>query len=297
MTGYLSQIKESAQIEGAFLYWEGYRERLTEYIMGHTQEEDSSIVIFGAGACRDLDLARISEEFIRITLVDKEEKDMEKACKDYPISDGAKVACIPCNFWPVSDEEYEKFERLLQKQAPIQQAVAYLDSLTEEKIEKPLELPIKQHQIGVCMGVHSQLNTLFAALFYMYAPYYTREDRTYMMQAISRMNESAVKWFDDAILRKVDQLFLGYEYGAFLKERDGGFGKLDLVKACFDAGEAKEVIKYKISRVEGAYQAETDFSRRYHQKEIVIRNWNTMIWPFLPEKRYLMEILVVENMR
>ena len=67
------QLKELTNIPGAYDKWQQYRRELTDIIIEECPS--GSVLIVGAGQCNDIDIAKISRHFEKVTLFDRESSD------------------------------------------------------------------------------------------------------------------------------------------------------------------------------------------------------------------------------
>ena len=153
MTVY-EQLKKWQSIPHARREWAGYREKLTDFVVNHT-EPDTSAAVLGAGHCDDLDLSRLSRHFGKIILVDREMKAMEGAEASYKrkgrletdeadgSSENVEKVCIlekqVHDFLGITEKEYEEFSSCLQQGIELRGRntdIRELAELAERKLEE-----------------------------------------------------------------------------------------------------------------------------------------------------------------
>jgi len=87
---FYDMFREAEINANAFEEWRDYREAVTRYII-EASRPGSSVTIFGAGRCNDIDLAELKEHFGAIRLVDFDKKAMWAAVEKYGISAGTEL--------------------------------------------------------------------------------------------------------------------------------------------------------------------------------------------------------------
>jgi len=275
---HFNYIKQSRIIPNAFENWINYRKRLTEFILKSFEGE--SIAIFGVGESNDIDLNLIKNKFKKVALLDNDIYSMEKALNKYNLSDNKDIDIHKIDFWEISDNDYIFFEDMLREKRNCSYITEFLKEL-KEKILKNKTVLGKKYDIGICVGVHSQLVSTLTAILYMYRQNYSINELNQIAAELSSMNFSAAKYFDDILLNSIkNELLLGYEYTSILGE--------DIKYSDFFKEELKKGSLVHADRIEGAYQAELDMSERLKKQEIDLKDWKYEKWEFSKDKYYLM---------
>ncbi|MGN0341744.1 MAG: hypothetical protein ACI4DO_03030 [Roseburia sp.] len=166
------KLQALQHIETAYEDWSDYRDAMTSYVLTHTGA-DSTLAIFGAGACNDLDLALLASHFKRITLIDSDAKSMDDAKARYGLTDYPHLQCSVCDLTGISARRYEEFSDLLLDQIKIfgtsidmellsDCAISYLHDVYDHLPAQPVVFAADSFHYSVSFGLHSQLNNMFA---------------------------------------------------------------------------------------------------------------------------------------
>lgn len=280
-----NQIEESTKIKDSLKRWENYRKQVTEFILEEIEIEDK-VTIVGAGECNDLDLSKLLPYVSEFTLVDKDIEALKQAVFQYQLST-KRCHLLEEDIWPISAKQ---FEERLRDGAKSSELMEFLKKETKKALATPL--PKLKSDLTICVGVHSQLNSLLASLFYLYREPYGKSEREQISQVLSWMNAQAVKKMHNWIFEGSYRVILGYEYMTFGTTKEEK-KKCKVVQQRMESGQIQEVESMNISRVEGGYQAENDLAVRYKSGEIILKKDGRFLWNFLPEKEYLMQFYVI----
>lgn len=266
-------------IPGAWEDWAEYRSRLTgEIISCLSLCEGKRVAIYGAGACNDIDIHRLLREGCDVTLFDRDLAAMEQAAEEKGY--GQQISMKEIDFFRIEDREYEILEEILSRGGGREEIAGHLRDIWNREGEQELEVPTEQFDLNICIGVHSQILIRLVTLMQLYG---CRDESGELHRLLCEMNQDMVERLHDAMLQKGSGLVLiGYEYGSFQP------GQAEPVKRLFEQGQAAKAGDYGVKRVSGAYEAEQDISRRFHENELRIYKYWYDIWNFLPEKEYLM---------
>lgn len=169
------QLQALQQIETAYEDWTDYRRVMTDYVLTHTGA-DSTLAIFGAGACNDIDLALLSGHFQKIVLIDSNAAAMDRARARYGLTDYPRLQCSVCNLTGITPRRYEEFTDLLLDQIKIfgtdidmdllaDCAISYLHDVYDHLPAQPVVFAADSFDYSISFGLHSQLNNMFAWIF------------------------------------------------------------------------------------------------------------------------------------
>lgn len=160
---------------------------------------------------------------------------------------------------------------------------------TKASMQETLEMKLVYDYV-IAVGFHSQINSLFPALFQIAIQEgvvnYSLSDRQKLHRFLVEENDRMVDWLQQQIFSIGQHFVFGLEYSAFAKNDP----RCEQLIALFEQGRAKEALSYPVSRVDGAKQLEQWIGMAYYEKKIKIASIRYLIWPFLPEKQYLMVI-------
>lgn len=135
-------------------------------------EEGSTVAIYGAGYCNDIDLRKLSQKASHITLIDVNGEALTAACSKYGLTK-AQVSAKITDLLPIPDRAYAEYAgrclSLCTHNDKYEEA--YLISALEATYEKYFGSDVRlktedlaQYDYTVVLGLHSQLNNIFSAI-------------------------------------------------------------------------------------------------------------------------------------
>ncbi|MDE7327851.1 MAG: hypothetical protein K2N63_16495 [Lachnospiraceae bacterium] len=287
--------------------WCGYRSQVTDYLIGNSKR-GTSLAIFGAGRCNDLDLGRLLGHFSQVTLLDVDEKAMWEGLEkygDFERGKGGKASqqliVFPVDFTGITAEDLiafaEAFLRVWDGKDPysaVYKAEEILSGIYGKSWAYVPAFPQKQFDYTVALGVHSQLgsapawmldavgdelcsrvrqweNTDISSFFYWW-----QEERVNLFRRIERESIYLARQLNHFILLATkEKAFLGYELCRAVS-RDG--------------------IWYAVpdSYVTGAWQAAEDLKRLDAGGSIHFRNYFDIVWPFCAAQNKAYRMMIME---
>ncbi len=231
------------KVHDAFSDWKTYRDRLTEYIISHS-EGCRSIAILGAGSSNDIDLSRIYGSFEDITLFDIDKAAMREALKKYGLEGEPGVRCVEADFFGLNKKDYVN---LIESPIPEEE----LEKMYGKVHKHSFDLGERRYDVCVAVGLHSQLNALPDYLVNTL----DLKDKSRLTERIVSENEYVTKKINDVIFdAALWKAFIGTE---LLEERNGGS-----------------------NQVQGALQAAQDIVNRNSCGELRIEKVIPLEWPF-----------------
>lgn len=284
---YYERLKPTELIPNAYERWAGYREAITEMVLERAPEA-SDIVIFGAGACNDIELQQLVLKYSRVTLVDHNMEAMQIAIARIK-ENAERIDTVEYDFWPILEEEYKEYEGLLECGESVYALLAWLEGITRTLSSRRLELPIDVHQFGICLGLHSQICIMLATLTYLYRKQYTAEELKMIRDAIAKMNMQMAPKINEILLSTTNELLLGCEFTTISVD-DAGKRVKEQVLEYLKSGKANQLHQLGLMRVEGAIQGEQEIFQRYQTHLLSIDSCAYLFWPFIREKEYLMTV-------
>lgn len=290
-------FKDIQMVSETFNEWSEYREKITNKIFQELKNENGSLIIFGAGECNDLDLKKFEERFNKITLVDFNLKSLDKAIENYELRDSKKINIKNCDFLGVTGEVYEKYEKMLIDKQPIKKIIKFLRDEANKIFKSEISFKIQKHEVGICLGVHSQLTIIFEGILAHYSDYYNQNELKKVHQEIEYMNTKVVKRLNDYILDNItSKAFLGFDIMEISEIRKN----INLIPLIIDyslEGKFEKLNNEIVNNylVTGASQGNQDIIERISKKKINMICYNTIIWPFNKQKYYLLYLYTVSN--
>lgn len=167
-----AQLKKLQRIPDAYEKWADYRAAMTDYLLSSTGR-DSTLAIFGAGCCNDIDLARLAGHFRSITLLDMDEAAMRQGLTRCQLHDFPGIRPEVLELVGITATDYEDFSALLTEQLQLfgseidpqllaGVALSFLYPVYERAESHRLRLGSRRFDYTVSFGLHSQLNNMFA---------------------------------------------------------------------------------------------------------------------------------------
>ena len=102
------ELLKLQKIPDAYTNWQEYRERLTDYIIS-TLEPESTLAVFGAGNCNDINLKRLQQHFSQIVLYDRDITTLYEALDTYHITLKENIVLKETDFLGITPEEYREY--------------------------------------------------------------------------------------------------------------------------------------------------------------------------------------------
>lgn len=305
LMSYFDEMITTEQIPDSYSRWEKYRREVTEYIENNCRTEKESVqdatgskpvlALWGIGQAGDIDLGRLSEHY-KLVLIDRDERAVARAVSEYGLKElDYIIADVP--FWQVDDEQYRMYEAMLEDCVDTDHILEFLTGIATANSGKYIGrteagdivedtgryLDIFDYSVAV--GLHSQLNSRFAALLYYYRDNYHDEDLRIISSAISGLNEAAVGRLNDYMYHMTRVVLIyGYEVAACEDQTNA--------EALADAFDKHDVEAMKsVEHIEGVSQLMNDMSLHMNY-DVELVSSRHMVWPFDTSgcrKNYVME--------
>lgn len=272
------KLNNMLNLPNAYEEWEDYRNKVTNYIIEHS-EKGRSIAILGAGRCNDIDLKAFKEHFSFITLFDRDEVAMKEALVRYGLENDPDVDIQVCDFVGISDNDYSSYADLMITEmnkkgketdldvvAPLM--LEKLDQIFEKTRSHESNIGIQQYDYAVALGLHSQLLNMLVWIWAVGLSNIGKTERS-VEDKIKKEDLYQVKKLNDDINMLV---------------RKGFFIGCEMSRIGMKGG------------VEGALQAMADINKRNEKHLLKILNAATLMWPLNKKENisYQMCLLSVE---
>ena len=211
---YFDEMIATERIPDSYVGWEQYRREVTEYIENNCrvkkesgQDADAAnskpvLALWGIGPAGDIDIGRLADNY-RLVLIDRDREALLSAVREYGLKEQDYIiADIP--FWHVDDDQYRLYEAMLEDCEDTEHILEFLTGIATANSGKYIgrtesgdivndtDRYLDIFDYSVAVGLHSQLNSRFAALLYHYRDNYHDEDLRLISSAISGLNEAAV---------------------------------------------------------------------------------------------------------
>lgn len=249
-------------IPEAFEKWKDYRKELTDYIISVTKP-GSSLAVFGAGSCNDINLAELNRHFGHITLIDRDKRGLFEALDTYHLEKSRDITLKESDFLGIAPGEYREYAddvlRMIQvdgKNTDMDEVAEYavlrMKELYQKAEERPLDFGQKSYDYAVAAGVHSQINNMFAWLWQVYLEAVGKKEST-VLEFVKQKNEVVIPRFHNAL---------------FACAKEG------VILAC----ERKRIGME--GGIQGSLQALQDVVKRQEAGECLISESISLRWPF-----------------
>ncbi|MCI5621688.1 MAG: hypothetical protein MR355_09045 [Lachnospiraceae bacterium] len=263
------KLQSLQHIEHAYENWTDYRNVMTNYILTHTGM-DSTLAIFGAGMCNDIDLSLLAGHFKQITLIDSDAAAMNAAKERYGLEDYPRIPCSVCDLTGISSRRYEEFSDLLLDQIKIfgtsidmellsDCAISYLHDVYDHLPAQPVVFAADSFDYSMAFGLHSQLNNMFAWIYDAVTASLPKRD-TSVHRYIASQTKDIVKKANNTIFHCTK-------------------------KAAFFANERMSTASD--TPIAGAYDCILDVKDRYPDCTAAMVNW-----PFAPDRGIIYQMLL-----
>lgn len=289
---FYDMFREAEINANAFEEWRDYREAVTRYII-EASRPGSSVTIFGAGRCNDIDLAALKEHFGTIRLVDFDKKAMRAAVEKYGISAGTEL--VEHDLVGIKREWYIRFIELFHNEFMHLKTRQDCRMLSGELIElmrsaygsiheccvavhgKYAEL--QRTDYSVILGVHSQLNNSFSGIW------------NYVLAAVRGLDEISGELADG-----IKEIMIDIENEQRRHTGDIVRRMNDLLLATTQdsvfMGYELYVTDNPQSPVEGAYQCSQDFESREKMGKIRTESYIRTDWPLARDRQLVYNTVV-----
>ncbi len=194
----------------AFGSWAEYRSVLSNHILSHTRP-NTSVAVFGAGRCNDIDLSLFTDHFSSVTLLDSDKTSMQEALKQYRLTDCPKIKPVVVNFTGITPDDYRSFSDELSSLLNVRGSSSDIRILADYALFKLRRLDQKSagyfpnfgkqcFDYSVTFGVHSQLYNMPAWIWSAFCANLNAGDSA-VERFIQGQNERLIPRFNDAVLR------------------------------------------------------------------------------------------------
>ncbi len=297
----LEQMIAGEKITDAYENWRDYRRRLTDFILSQCigrQEMQADadkqisgkpvLAIWGAGACNDIDLGRLTPYFY-LVLIDRDRESMISALQTYGL-DETQAVCADLLFWDIPYDTYELLEHLLSEAADAELVIEFLHRIAEKNSHSIRIETTRSFNYSVAVGLHSQLNARLAGLLYSYRKYYSREELEEFHAALQALNQLAVTRLNDLMYTVThSSIIWGYELASI-----GTGDTVSGPEAFYRAGAGQ----VQPEHIEGAWQLEQDIAL-HNGGDIDVTAEISLIWPFCRQeglqKSYEMRLVAAKK--
>ncbi|MEG0297637.1 MAG: hypothetical protein RR620_13035 [Clostridium sp.] len=292
------EFKNTQMGNDTFLDWTEYRKAITNKMLEELDDENKSLIIFGAGECNDIDLKRFNKKFNKITLIDFNEIALQGAIEKHKLQNEQGIEFKKIDFLGVSNATYEEYEEMLINKTPIKKIVKFLRGEANKLLESKIDLNLQKHEVAICLGVHSQITITFVGVLANYLNNYDKKEIKKVYEEIEYMNTKVAKRLNDCILENItSKAIMGFDIMEISKDLGTAILIPSIMDYCsrrdFNNLYDKIVSKNLIS---GASNGNRDIAVRMLENEINIECFNTIFWPFNINKCYLLYLYTISKL-
>ncbi len=256
------RLRASQYLPNAFNEWEGYRDKVTDFIIKNS-DSNKSIAILGAGRCNDIDLKKLKKHFYTITLIDRDKNSMQEALSKYDLLNDPNVDLQISDFVGITDEMYCDYADYMITELSKEGENTVINKVVPKILSKLKEIfnsvnsydpqiGKQQYDYVASFGIHSQLLNIPIWIWSIGLANIKKTENS-VEQMIKSENSRLIKRFNDEIIMLArNNVFLGCEM-----QRLGSYGG-----------------------IEGAFQAIEDIRKRSENKLIDLKNVELTTWPF-----------------
>lgn len=291
MSYYVERLKQGLVIPDSHKEWKDYRSQVTKFILAHQNKD--TLVILGAGPSNDIDLGKLSRCYKEIYLVDDRKEAIQEAVYTYQMEMNSNIKLLVSDFWEFPKMSLEGLEECLLQREEASFVVEYIEEMQRWAFENTIYPKIKKEADVCVLGLHSQFNSGIAKLLDYYKDHYTKEEMESFFFVLRKWNEVCIHRFHEYLFSNFSSFYFGYEYSSY--ENEDEYEKLRMVASLFQSGMAKQV-SAEIVRVDGAYEAERELSKRIWEYEIEVVSVDYPFWNFTKEKGYLMCLYYLKSL-
>lgn len=290
---YFDEMIATERIPDSYVGWEQYRREVTEYIEDNCRVINENrqcgggtkptLALWGIGQAGDIDIGRLAKCY-KLVLIDRDREAVLRAVSEYGLEEQDYIiADIP--FWQVDDDQYRLYEAMLEDCTDAEHILEFLTGIATGNSGKYIgkmenvdiagdrDRYLDIFDYSVAVGLHSQLNSRFAALLYHYRDNYHEEDLRLISSAISGLNEAAVERLNDYMYHMTKGVFIyGYEVAACDDQTEA-----EQLARAFDDGDV-ETMK-SVDHIEGVAQLMKDMSLHMNYDAELVSSRH-MVWPF-----------------
>lgn len=282
-------LKSTKMAEESFEIWKDYRIESSKKILEEIKDENETLVIFGAGECNDIDLGSFEKKFNKITLIDVDKSALNNAIIKHGLEDSKKIVLIEADFLGVTDDIYREYEDMLRGKESVKKINKFVRNIANKIENTPIEIMIDRHEVGICMGVHSQLSVVFEGLLLIYFKNFSKKEYKRIHTELEYMNSKIAQRLNNLILDSItNKAFFGFDMMELSKQlgTDKYFYEIiDYAKKKDFVGLHNNIVNnYLIS---GASDGQRDIINRLEKDEIKFECFNTLFWPFDQNRFYL----------
>lgn len=259
--------------------WSAYRAAWSEWVIRHSKW-DHTLLIVGAGACNDYDLAHFARFFRKIVLYDMDEAAMQQALTRLDAEKRGRVECVRGDLLGITPQEYEDFCGTIQNMVNRRGRLTDIRELSQLALVQAQEmyaraagrrekLVLPQADYVAVSGVHSQINHMLPWIWQAY------------MQVLEQREEQIFQ------LAAQENRVIAHEINEKLCVAAGS--------GLFAAAEAARV--GTAGGVEGAYQALEDLKKRTAPDAMHLTDQTHLAWGYDIRQNmiYDMEVLALNR--
>lgn len=272
--------------------WTSHRQEIQHLIkssLGELGPRDE-LIILGAGNCDDFDLNDLANRFHAVILADIDYSSMQNAVKQLEPQLQQRIKCLDSLDFTGLDQIdfYDRFQGLLDHQAPAIQLVAFLQEIAIAVVQKPILAQFtKRYAAVISSAVHTQLFYLHAlTVFAIYAKSYIKNDVKQIVDAIADLRDFLLHQYNKLIFSLVrpNGVVIMWTDIVLLDEQTEFFRET-IYALSNEMERAQFMLRLMGSYgIDSAVLALQDMHDKMAVDGKLLRSW---IWPFSAEKQFI----------
>lgn len=202
------QLCKLQDIPNAYDMWQEYRTHLTDYLLSEIDGEDR-VAILGIGKGCDIDLKCLKAKVKQLTLIDRDEKAMAQALRQYNLVGDKSIQCEVRDLIGLTDEDYREYAANLVAAVREKGMATKVDDLAESALKEIKKLVEKmkvvtwepqRFDVVITVGLHSQLIAMIEWIWCVVLETLGQEEQE-VRRYIMALNDELIRHFNTVCLQ------------------------------------------------------------------------------------------------
>ena len=286
-----NDVNNSGDLRRKYESWAEYRRNITDFIANSIENENNdSVIVFGAGECNDLDIAFLTKKFNKVVLTDIDIKSVAEGIKRQNIQENLKkkISIVQADYTGLREEGFfEVLSEISSERQKKEKIIQYIKSTIEKvKTDKILSEHKGIYDAVIVLPtytqlVYTQMETMLRIL-YEYK-IYTIEDLNKILTAMHYSMPVIIKNYNNLIISmtKGKGVLLVFSDAAEITDRKTAENIASKLgdKSFVESYLEKDFCEFGILGVNDL-----------KLKSLIIHE-EYRLWPFNDEKQYLVELI------
>ena len=286
-----NDVNNSGDLRRKYESWAEYRRNITDFIANSIENENNdSVIVFGAGECNDLDIAFLTKKFNKVVLTDIDIKSVAEGIKRQNIQENLKkkISIVQADYTGLREEGFfEVLSEISSERQKKEKIIQYIKSTIEKvKTDKILSEHKGIYDAVIVLPtytqlVYTQMETMLRIL-YEYK-IYTIEDLNKILTAMHYSMPVIIKNYNNLIISmtKGKGVLLVFSDAAEITDRKTAENIASKLgdKSFVESYLEKDFCEFGILGVNDLKLKSLIYNEEYR------------LWPFNDEKQYLVELI------